>query len=196
MTKQSKLYTVLLIILFLLSYAFGFLYYVPLYTTLIISFIVQIVIWFMISNLVLKANNSRTTKIFDTLCWYKIMLFTLGYLFWVFNIYMPRFSVELDIFFGFLLITQVQPFGFMLSTLFKDIDSDIPYILTSTILVVLFSLSTILPYHIGKKKFRTKQNQLDQSGGRRNEVRINRYKIVTWSAQGTVPCAKGTPHDF
>ena len=158
MNKQSKLYTVLLIILFLLSYAFGFLYYVPLYTTLIISFIVQIVIWFMISNLVLKANNSRTTKIFDTLCWYKIMLFTLGYLFLVL-IDIPRFSVELDISFGILLITQVNPFGFMLSTLFKDIDSDVPYILTSTILVILFSLSTILPYHIGKKKFRKNQNQ-------------------------------------
>lgn len=120
-----------------LSYLVNFIYYIPFYSTLVISAIFQVLIWIKIAKL---THKTEYEKLFGFLSFYKVVLFSIGYIFIESNIFT---EINYGLVFT-IVLTQYKPFEIGLISMNNIELAQV----MSIILLAVFSLIPILTYYL------------------------------------------------
>lgn len=152
---KTNNYILHLYLLFFFSYFLGFLCYLPFWTTLLISVLLQVLIWFRIANITVKVNNIKITKRFNFLCFYKFILSVVGYAFIYIDSITP-FSELTKSSVLFVFFTQIKPFEIKILNLIYKYKSvfqflNNPVVNIEILISLLFSLIIVLTYYVRKK---------------------------------------------
>ena len=149
--------------LFFLSYVLGFLCYLPFWTVLIISAVFQMLIWVKIAAITEKIKNTKISLCFNVLCFYKMILSIIGYIFIYVDSITPFHELNKSLVL-FTFITQVKPFGLKLlnivdnlKCLFSSFDN--LGLVIQIIISGLFSAVIIFSYYITKMEIKQKSKR-------------------------------------